>query len=696
MQEKINPNFRLIAIRIGNNNQNSRYKSKTGQILDPVKILKSNTIYPFYTHFEYPDNNLNRIIYNSEKDINLYSISTNSINIPLNINAVVGSNGSGKSTLLDLLNWSNYNLGCKLGLLKGKENRNLSPFKFLDLEFVYSISKSSYYKFVFKGGNVLFQHSKLNGNTLLFGEKLKPISTTKELKDFFYTIVINYSHYALNSDEVGEWIIPLFHKNDGYQTPIVLNPKRIRGEINITKENHLLTRRLQANLLEYVEEGHELKSLRNLANGKISKHFKLKFRLPLDGSLEEPKNPVIAKKIIIALKVHFDLHCLDLDNNSNYFTNITFNYIYEKLGRMAKTYRPYKKYWNSDRQILRNINAFIRHIRESNSHIVFKVKGAILYLKYANEIFDGIQISQKKEITLEISKLSNLIRDIDRVEPYLVNTFMMSPPSFFQVDIIPDDKSLFSNLSSGEKQRIHSISSIVYHLINLNSVEEQKETTEESYVHYKFINIVLDEIELYYHPDWQRKYVAELIDYIGKINHKNFRFIKALNITFLTHSPFILSDIPTSNILFLDNFGNPRNNLNEVKTFGANIHDLLKHSFFLKDGSMGAFAVEKINDTINFLNYLILKKELSIRNTNSDDYEFKKIKLVELEKKIREFNLQKHKDLIEIIDEPILKNKLREMYEEASEESMQIELLEKRIFELKNELLIKKSKLKQC
>lgn len=684
-------NFRLIAIRIGDKISSNRFKTKTGQNLDPYKILKPNTVYPFYTHYTFPDNNLNKIIYNNKKDIDLYRIKTPQNTIPVNVNAIVGSNGSGKSTLLELLNWANYNLGCKLGLLRGDQNRKLLVYKFLDLEIVYSVSKSVYYKFSTKDGYVNIQKSNTLGNDIHFSNNQNIILNNKDLTEFFYTIVINYSHYALNSDEVGDWIIPLFHKNDGYQTPIVLNPKRDRGLIDVNKERHLLTRRLQANILEYVEEGQEFNSLRNIANGKISKLLKLRFHLPADKSLEEQKDPVISGKIRLALKLHFNLNLSNQDLSFDYFTNIAFNYIYDKLGRMTQNYKPYNRYWDKGGNKLKNIIAYIKKIKDSNSHIAFKVKGAILYIKYAKEIFEGANIGPKKEIILDIKKLSNLIVKIDNQEPFWVNTFMMTPPSFFQVEIIPEDNSSFNNLSSGEKQRIHGISSIVYHLINLNSVEELKVSKRNSYIHFKYINIVLDEIELYYHPDWQRQYVAELLDYIGKISPKNLRYIKALNITFLTHSPFILSDIPSSNILFLDDYGNPRYNVEDVKTFGANIHDLLKHSFFLKDGSMGAFAVEKINDTINFLNYRILENELSKYKDNEIDHELKRRKLVELKLKIKDSDLQKHKDLIDIVDEPMLKTKLLEMYEEVADENMQIELLEKRIRELQIELMAKKN-----
>src|SRR5690606_16638367 len=79
------------------------------------------------------------------------------------------------------------------------------------------------------------------------------ITTSFNLKNFFYTEVINYSLYAYNSspNQEGTWITQIFHKNDAYQTPVVLNPYREEGIININKENDLVYQRLLANLLRY-------------------------------------------------------------------------------------------------------------------------------------------------------------------------------------------------------------------------------------------------------------------------------------------------------------------------------------------------------------------------------------------------------------------------------------------------------------
>lgn len=113
-------------------------------------------------------------------------------------------------------------------------------------------------------------------------------------------------------------------------------------------------------------------------------------------------------------------------------------------------------------------------------------------------------------------------------------------------------------------------------------------------VHYNHINIVLDESELYYHPDYQRKYIKMLLETLGWCNFSTDK-IKSINIIIVTHSPFILSDIVSENILYL-NDGQAK----KVKgnTFGANYYDLLYDSFFFEKNSIGEVATHVISDMI--------------------------------------------------------------------------------------------------
>ena len=172
-------------------------------------------------------------------------------------------------------------------------------------------------------------------------------------------------------------------------------------------------------------------------------------------------------------------------------------------------------------------------------------------------------------------------------------TIALLPPPIFVGDILireGEDRSgnprfRMANLSSGELQMLNSISTYLYHLRNLNYHVGKPDLIEYSYV-----NLILEEVELYFHPDYQRQYIYQMLRQIEQVRLNN---IKAINIILVTHSPFVLTDIPKNNVLFLQK-GKPVHVMQE-NTFGSNIHSLLQNGFFLEGTPMGEFAKEKIN-----------------------------------------------------------------------------------------------------
>lgn len=112
--------------------------------------------------------------------------------------------------------------------------------------------------------------------------------------------------------------------------------------------------------------------------------------------------------------------------------------------------------------------------------------------------------------------------------------------------------------------------------------------------------VFLDEAETTMHPEWQRQIVANVIRFF-EIVAPEYR----IHLVFATHSPMILSDIPSGNVMFLNgdvsaaDYERARLGLNN--TFGANVLDLYRLGFFLKDGAVGAFAAGKIKRMISNL-----------------------------------------------------------------------------------------------
>ena len=217
------------------------------------------------------------------------------------------------------------------------------------------------------------------------------------------------------------------------------------------------------------------------------------------------------------------------------------------------------------------------------------------------------------------------------------------------VELIP-----FTGLSSGERQIAYTLGNVLYHLVNINSTvqDDSLERSHLSFLKYNHVCMLMDEVELYYHPDLQRKFVKLLSDSITSVPLDN---IYDINITLVTHSPFVLSDIPKSNILCLQ-----KGNLKKQRgqTFGANIVDMLSESFFLQ-GTMGDIAQTCINDFVDF--YFMHRRVQSRReNENKQRWHIEDMELDKaFEKQKSKFNY-----VTSIIGEEYLQKELREMYDE--------------------------------
>lgn len=146
-----------------------------------------------------------------------------------------------------------------------------------------------------------------------------------------------------------------------------------------------------------------------------------------------------------------------------------------------------------------------------------------------------------------------------------------------------------SRMSSGERQFLYTCSTFIYHILNLLSVQDSRR------VRYRNMNLVLDEVEICFHPEYQRQFVFKLIDLQTKLRLTRWC---SINILIATHSPFILSDIPQQNILYLEN-GICANSKVNVNPYAANVNDILHQSFFLKDAFMGEFSLRRIGNLVS-------------------------------------------------------------------------------------------------
>lgn len=141
------------------------------------------------------------------------------------------------------------------------------------------------------------------------------------------------------------------------------------------------------------------------------------------------------------------------------------------------------------------------------------------------------------------------------------------------------------NLSDGENAYLGFFASLYEQISQLTPSKE------------KYI-ILLDEPESRMHPELTRNFINELILFLKDLNEDKKKF----QVIISTHSPFILSDIQSNNIIYLekDDFGHCKPVKKPLNTFGANIHTLLKDGFFMT-ATMGEFATNKIKEVISFI-----------------------------------------------------------------------------------------------
>lgn len=120
--------------------------------------------------------------------------------------------------------------------------------------------------------------------------------------------------------------------------------------------------------------------------------------------------------------------------------------------------------------------------------------------------------------------------------------------------------------------------------------------------------LLVDEVDLGLHPEWQRLWVSDVLPLISEILCSDSQ---ELQVIITTHSPIILSDILNQDIIYLgdDQF--------QEQTFGQNIYTLFNNSFFLDD-VQGKFVSEKLGEISEFLNELSLRQQFELTMENCD------------------------------------------------------------------------------
>lgn len=577
------------------------------------------------------DNSFIEVTYEALKDYSLYD--TNDLKI--SISAIVGKNGSGKSSLVDLFIRMINNLSAVL--LGEKFNFSAAEhLHFIDhvyAEMAFRIDNAIYI-LEERGRKVIlkkFMRKRVTGLRFVLVKeeillnKRTTLDTTSELldrhskgrvilKSLFYTLVCNYSMYGFNYRDYFEeatpisrlnklfkkcdfdrnnitedqvWLKGIFHKNDGYQTPIVLHPMREDGILKITKENLLAKERME-NLLFYKDNaGHYPQ---RVVNGNL--HIVAIRIKPISNKSFSREN--MLSQIGIGRQQNISQNFDNIYNwiigfwDSLYHFSIVpqgqklredaYDYIVYKTLKIVSNYKKYSSIYNylsKTKAKYEDVCKKLIPLSKDFTHVTKKLLRTIMYLKK--------DIYLDSDNTYNLDELDNTINAMvgERIHPkhQLQETDLLQPPIFEKFLLLRKDGDNgiidFRNLSSGERQIAYTISNFMYHLINVDSEWDDFYYDKDhlQIIKYRFVNVIFDEVELYFHPELQRSFMGLLLQALQNAHFKN---LHGINIILATHSPFLLSDIPHSNVLCLG-----ENTMSVEGTLGANIIELLGNSFFL-------------------------------------------------------------------------------------------------------------------
>ena len=261
------------------------------------------------------------------------------------------------------------------------------------------------------------------------------------------------------------------------------------------------------------------------------------------------------------------------------------------------------------------VKAETRKIRKEYVESIISIVKVFRKFRYVSTKIED----DSEYILLKYSKMNrNLFKELnEKLTNYVISKERLNKS--YKYPLIVDTPNY--HMSTGEGNLIEIFSQLYTYL----SMHE--ESSED-------IILLVDELESGMHLEWSRRLIQILIDNLSEILEDEGKGRK-IQLIFTTHSPYMLSDIKPGNVIMIEK--NQETGYSEGKvlqnTFAKNIQEIMKEN--LIDNIYGDFALAKINSMIERLN-------------EKEEYEGNEEELLKE---------------IHLISEPILRNKLLEMYD---------------------------------
>jgi hypothetical protein len=537
----------------------------------------------------------------------------------INLTSIVGQNGVGKSTIFQLIRMITNDL--KVTFLEENQKRGTSITSITYLA-IFKI-QNTYYYFVNKiGGQIECNYSKLN-------RRQKPF--IDGFHSFYYANFFDYSSNYFGSHTIDVSTTALV--NDSYAE---IRDRTIENEEHIYEADflHLFKTNEILSQIQFVADFHKL----------------IPFDLPTRFAIN------------IAMNDHHtendfsDEEETTSSDDSKYYKTLAI------LDKLRMKYRGEVEADSSEADLKKYIKTRIQQAALINflQHHVLRPTNVVGHYEVnfdINEYYSLRKISAAKDLDRLFIDLIDMIPIGESYSGSAVLKWIKGLIDLIEVKKHFDVKenSIYINLEEIDYAKLikslSSLSSFKFYPAFLNFYWEGISSGENALLtifsrFYRFRELaddpnssflmIFDECEINFHPAWQRRLIYFLTTIFPSI-------FPSTEIQFFlsSHSPLILSDIPKSNVIFLEKGKDAQvyiSHLSDKKqTFAANIHTLLSDTFFMEEGTIGEVAKNRINWLIDLLGRRYTEFEQVLTNVE---------------------------ELIEIIGEPVIKSKLTSLINE--------------------------------
>lgn len=557
--------------------------------------------------FEYKDNRIKKLII--KKNINkipkhFYGRNINSINI------IIGKNGTGKSSILEMMS------------LFDRVNGTYKSYVDYPREFLIIYKTNNEKEFILEGyhendDDKYFEFLKMSKDSLTFLVNYYTLKMTENYEFIGTNSPKNLKDTGILRIKYGEERINFFEKKYSYEEAEQGNYKINTG---VSEGN-------KATIYEYFINKKNIQS-------ELYRDANMVIEIPeLDFYIDKIKNPFEIIKEIKLFNILKEEKIKDvvIKNYSNYLFSYKIWEIIEnksfqvdKILDIIKTEKIKLKKIKNTEQILERLLDGIKEY-ENVKELSNKIHEILLLL-------NDVQVSElnfkrktnilkKYKIKGNDSRTKKFLEKYDEIVNYPWTNKRLYLPEFEKILNITEE-----GMSDGERVRVN-IFSTIHRFLGENGELKNK----------KYITLLFDEVEMFLHPEWSRTFLHDLLLELKDYRDKQFKII------FASHSPFLLSDICSEGVIYLEK--KERKTILkeiEIKNFGANIIDLFKNTMFLKS-TFGEFATEKIKWLVNEIDSA--KNYSDIKNNPEINY------------------------IIEEIGEKLISNKLKSMIESKLEDN---------------------------